>query len=88
MFKTDNLDLTYLLKEKYDKNMDKLLGQDTPVANLADVKQGKKKTSESLFASTVECQNPNAFGFRTLDFCPSSRHCPARPKSKPLDALA
>ena len=41
MFKTAKLDLTYLLKENYDKNMDKLLGQDTPVANLADVKQGK-----------------------------------------------
>ena len=40
MFKTAKLDLTYLLKENYDKNMDKLLGQDTPVANLADVKQG------------------------------------------------
>ena len=44
MFKTAKLDLTYLLKENYDKNMDKLLGQDTPVANLADVKQGKHFT--------------------------------------------
>jgi len=28
------------MKDKYDANMDKLLNQDTPVANLADVKQG------------------------------------------------
>ena len=40
-FKTDNLDLSYLIKDTYDKNMDKLLNQDTPVANLADVKQGE-----------------------------------------------
>ena len=40
-FKTDHLDLTYLIKDKYDKDMDKLLNQDTPVVNLSDVKQGE-----------------------------------------------
>lgn len=39
-FKSDHLDLSYLKKEKYDPEMEKLISQDTPVANLLDVKQG------------------------------------------------
>jgi hypothetical protein len=41
LFKTNHLDLTYLVKDRYDKDMDKLLNQDTPVVNLLDVKQGE-----------------------------------------------
>jgi hypothetical protein len=52
LFKTDRIDLSYLLKENYDKAMEKLLSQDTPVANLADVKRGlcTRKSSVQFLA--------------------------------------
>jgi hypothetical protein len=39
-FNSGNIDLTYLTKAKYDSAMDQLLGKETPVANLNDVRQG------------------------------------------------
>ena len=39
-FNSGKMDLTYLTKSKYDPSMDQLLGKETPVANLNDVRQG------------------------------------------------
>jgi hypothetical protein len=39
-FKSGNVDLTYLTKNKYDPEMERVLGKETPVASLSDVKQG------------------------------------------------
>lgn len=54
LFKTDHLDLSYLIKDRYDKDLDKLLNQDTPVVSLPDVRQGN--VSEKYF-ELILCQS-------------------------------
>ena len=39
-FKSGSIDLSYLSKDKFDQDMDRILGKETPVASLNDVKQG------------------------------------------------